>query len=73
MSVMTAVHTVQKSGQNISQYLEIGEERRDSQIVRNRLMTGRKVATRSSLQQASRNQLSAINRAQNLASGDAAL
>ena len=73
MSVMTAVHTVQKSGQNISQYLEIGEERRDSQIVRDQLMTGRKVATRSSLQRTSRNQLSAINRAQNLVSGDAAL
>jgi hypothetical protein len=73
MSVITAVYTVQKSRQDILQYLEIGEERRDSQIMRDQLMTGRKVATRGSLQQTSRNQLSTINRAQNLASGDAAL
>jgi hypothetical protein len=73
MSVMTTVHTVQKSRQDILQYLEIGEERRDSQIMRDQLMTGHMVTTRSSLQQTGRNQLSAINRAQNLASGDAAL
>jgi hypothetical protein len=73
MSVMTTVHAVQKSRQDILQYLEIGEERRDSQIMRDQLMTWRKITTRSSLQQTGRNQLSAINRAQNLASGDAAL
>jgi hypothetical protein len=73
MNAMTEVHTLRKSGQNISQYLEIGEERRDPQIVRDQPMTGRKVATRSSLQRTSRNQLSAINRAQNLVSGVAAL